>query len=321
MMPGPGGGRLSTLLRWAGTVITILVFGYYIRLHWEEFKQGLGLFGIWMSVLVVGVTLLSRIFVSLRWHFLLRTIEPEIKPGFTIATTFAGLFASNFMPTTIGGDIFRLAAGASRGYDAAHVASSLILDRLIGMFGMILALPLNLVYLTADKFRELTTPASAVVVLPVWLQGSIRKFRSAFDKLMKALALWKDHPGSLALALLSTAAHMGCLYFTLWLLFERQGEHISFIMVAGLWSLSYFFTLIPISINGFGLQELSITFLYTHIGGASMEASLVTALMIRVAQSFASLPGAFFIPQFFKIRQKYTENADESYLDDRSSDE
>jgi uncharacterized membrane protein YbhN (UPF0104 family) len=321
IMPGPGGGRLSTLLRWVGTVITIFIFGYFINQHWEEFREGLSLFGIRMSLLIVIVTVLSRLFISFRWHFLLRVIEPRVKPRFTISTTFAGLFASNFMPTTIGGDIFRLAAGVSQRYDATHVASSLILDRLIGMFGMILALPLNLVYLTADKLRELTTPATAVVALPVWLQGLTRKARSAFDKLMQTLALWKDHPGSLALALLSTAAHMGCLYFTLWLLFERQGEHISFIMVAGLWSLSYFFTLIPISINGYGLQELSITFLYTHIGGASMEASLVTALMIRVAQAFASLPGAFFIPQFFKIRQKYTENADESYLDDRDPDE
>jgi len=302
-MPGPGGGRLSTLLRWVGTVITILVFGYFIRQHWEEFKQGLKLFGIPMSLLIVGVTLLSRIFVSLRWYFLLRTIEPEIKPGFTLSTTFAGLFASNFLPTTIGGDIVRLAAGVSRRYDATHVASSLILDRLIGMLGMVLALPLNLLYFTADTLREVTTPTASLLVLPGWLGKAGEKIRTALQKLLKAIILWKDHPVDVALSLLSTTAHMICLYFTLWLLFERQGNHISFWMIAGLWSLSYFFTLIPISINGYGLQELSITFLYTHIGGASMEASLVTALMIRVAQSLASLPGVFFIPQFFKSRK------------------
>ncbi len=67
-------------------------------------------------------------------------------------------------------------------------------------------------------------------------------------------------------------------------------------MIAGLWSLTYFVTLIPISINGLGLQELSFTFLMSNVAGLSAQNSLTIAILIRAYFMFSSLPGAVFLP-------------------------
>jgi hypothetical protein len=60
--------------------------------------------------------------------------------------------------------------------------------------------------------------------------------------------------------------------------------------------LTYFVTLLPISINGLGVQELSLTFMLTHFGGITEPTALTLAFLIRILQMFASLPGAFCLP-------------------------
>ncbi len=121
-------------------------------------------------------------------------------------------------------------------------------------------------------------------------------FSKLVSKLIEVINLWKNHPKAILLSFLSTVGHMICLFITIWGLFLLQNERIPLLIVAGLWSLSYFFTLLPLSINGLGLQEVSIAYLYSTIGGASLESCLVVAIMIRILQSLASLPGALFLP-------------------------
>jgi hypothetical protein len=45
-----------------------------------------------------------------------------------------------------------------------------------------------------------------------------------------------------------------------------------------------------------GVQELTITYFYVAIGGISASNGLTLALLMRVLQMIASLPGAIFIP-------------------------
>jgi uncharacterized membrane protein YbhN (UPF0104 family) len=75
-----------------------------------------------------------------------------------------------------------------------------------------------------------------------------------------------------------------------------MGDHVSYWLIAGLWSLTYFVTLVPISVNGYGVQELSLTFLLSKFGGLSHSESLTIAVLIRLLFIITSLPGAFFLP-------------------------
>ena len=93
-----------------------------------------------------------------------------------------------------------------------------------------------------------------------------------------------------------TWVHMLCTFGTVSVLLVGMGEQISFWSVMGLWSATYFITLLPISINGMGVQELAMTFFYATVGGISPASGLTLALLMRLLQMIASLPGALFIP-------------------------
>ncbi len=96
-------------------------------------------------LLAIVALLSSRLFAVARWHILLKSAGAHVSFMRTAMLTFTGNFSSNFLPTTIGGDVVRLGGAMQLGYDRAICFASLVADRLIGMVGMALALPLGLI--------------------------------------------------------------------------------------------------------------------------------------------------------------------------------
>ena len=242
--------------------------------------------------------MISRFAVAGRWHVLMHSAGTGITPRQSIRLTFAMLFSSNFLPTTIGGDVVRLAGAIRLGFDQAISLASLVVDRLIGMTGMAMALPFGI-----PAYIQYATSLPATSITIPWLNPIAEKIRRFLHDLMLALKVWINKPRSLLGALGFTWMHMLCTFAMIRLLLGGMGEHISFWLVMGLWSATYFITLIPISINGMGVQELAITFFYVAIGGIFQSSGLTLALLMRLLQMIASLPGALFIPDIMAGRK------------------
>jgi uncharacterized membrane protein YbhN (UPF0104 family) len=111
-----------------------------------------------------------------------------------------------------------------------------------------------------------------------------------------SLAAWLRRPKAILIALGFTWVHQFALFTNVWLFLNGMGDRLSWWLIASLWSLSYFITLMPFSIGGLGIRELSITFIYQEIGGISVESALTLAVILRGLDILASIPGAFFLP-------------------------
>lgn len=238
---------------------------------------------LWVALLF----LISRIAVILRWHVLLRSGGVNISLKESTMLTFTGLFASNFLPTTIGGDVLRMAGAMKMGYDKSVCLASIVGDRLVGMFGMFMVAPLGLYY----SWSALTA-SPAVLSLAGFLQKPVSFIKRTFS----TFSIWFRKPGSLLASLGFTWIHMICWFLSIYIFLAALGYPISFWMIAGLWSLTYFITQVPISISGYGLQELSFTFLFSRVAGVPPAISLTVGLLMRAYLVLASLPGAFYLP-------------------------
>jgi len=294
----------STLLRIAGSVAGVGLLVYLLaNQDWEQIRRLFVQIGWGRLLAALGLTLCSRLAVAGRWHVLLRGARAPVHVRDSLEITFAGLFASNFLPTTIGGDVVRLAGAFQLEIDKAVSTASLIVDRLVGMAGMALALPVGL----AAGMRELsgllalgTGPwllalATSEGDQPGWLKRAGRRVRSAAQRVLRALGIWARQPRSLLASLGFTLLHMALLFSSIAILLSAMGESMTVLSIAGLWSLVYFITLFPVSINGLGLQEVALTAIFTELGGISTQAALVLAVCLRLLAMLASLPGAFFI--------------------------
>ncbi len=205
-----------------------------------------------------------------------------------MALTFTGLFANNFLPTTIGGDVLRLAGAMQLGYDRAVSLASLAADRIVGMLGVCFTVPLGLI-------PTLHILGHGVTQSFIW-STLFTKATDFIKRTLQTFSIWLRRPWALLAALGCTWGHMLCNFLMLYILIEGLGGHVGFWLIAGLWSLAYFVTLIPISINGLGVQELSQTFLFSSVGGLSTPVSLTIAVLFRAFYIAASLIGAFYLP-------------------------
>jgi uncharacterized membrane protein YbhN (UPF0104 family) len=277
------------VLRLMGTLLAIVLIVVLVHEEaWTEVLVALRQLSWIRLAEALVLVIASRLFVAMRWHVLLRSGAVRISVGRVVALTFTGLFANNFLPTTIGGDVVRLAGAMQLGYDRAVCLASIAADRLIGMLGMLSTLPLGLIPTLRNLGPE-ATQAWTMAGLGPRIAGFIRRT-------MQTFSIWFSHPFAVAGALACTWGHMLCTFFTMYVLIQALGGHVSLGLIAGLWSVAYFVTLVPISINGYGVQELSLTFLFSTIGGLSSATSLTVAVLIRTLYVVASLAGAIYLP-------------------------
>ena len=290
------------ILQLAGTILAVVLLVVLVRENgWEEilaaFRNVKPSSLLWAALLF----LISRTSMALRWHVLLRSGGIDMHLKDSISLTYTGLFASNFLPSTIGGDVVKLAGAMQMGYDRAVCLASIAADRLIGMAGMIMVLPIGLTH--SWSLLETTTPASLSAA--VWSNRLIAFLKRTFS----VFKVWLRKPASLLGSLAFTWLHMLCLFGSIYIFVDDLGSHTSFWLIAGLWSITYFITLLPISVNGFGVQELAFTFFMSNVAGLTPSVSLSVAVLIRGYFMFSSLPGALFLPSVLSSVKKQDEES------------
>jgi len=298
------------ILQLAGTLLAIVLL--FLLLN-EEKKEGNEILAamreikladlLWVAILFS----ISRVAVAWRWHILLLSGGVNIRFKDSLALTFMGLFATNFLPTTIGGDVVRLVGVMQMGFDRAVSLASIAADRLIGMLGMLMTVPFGVAY-AWDTLRNISFTISFL--------SKFHKPAEFFKRTISVFSIWLRKPVSLLAALIFTWIHMLCLFGSIYIFVDDLGTHASFWMIAGLWSITYFITLIPISINGYGVQELVFTFLLSNVVGLTPALGATIALLIRAYFLLSSLPGAAFLPSILSAlaKQKTTISSPEPLL-------
>ncbi len=278
----------QTIARSLGSLLAVFLLVVLLKEEsGDEIVSALKRVSVWYFLGAMLAMLISRLFVVGRWHVLLRSAGIDISFWRTAMLTFTGLFSSNFLPTTIGGDVVRLTGAMQLGYDRAICLASMVADRLIGMAGMLITLPFGL-------FPVLSLGQAGLQAIS--LGALFQKGLDFVKRTFGTFVIWFNKPLALVAALVSTLSNLIFIFLAIFLLITGMERHVSYWLIAGLWSLTYFVTLIPISVNGYGVQELSLTFLLSEIGGLDHSESLTIAILIRMLFIIASLPGAFFLP-------------------------
>jgi len=303
--PVPKRYSFGAVLRVVGTVVAVALMAWLLsQQDWSEIWGNIQQIGLSRFLLAVGLLMGSRFAISLRWYSLLRGAGEPASYRSSLKITFAGLFANNFLPSTVGGDGVRLAGGLQAGWRGAVLAASLVMDRLVGMVGMATFLPFILPsalnYYLADVLAGSPILAFSVAGPDDPPEGSflgkmLRRAWGFIVRIWQTILLWVRRPKSLVLPLLYNYVHVLLTFTMVWVILLGLGNPLSFLETGGLWAAVYFISLLPISIGGLGLQEWAIWFAFHQVGGISEAHSLTLALLYRTLMMLSSLPGAAFV--------------------------
>ncbi|HLV34372.1 MAG TPA: flippase-like domain-containing protein, partial [Spirillospora sp.] len=125
--------NLGLFIRLGLSVILLVVL--FIIIDWQELLTALA--KIQISEYLIGLLLYLGVmaFWSLRWYLLIRATDNPLPVSLrrVFRTILISVFYSNFLPTVVGTDMGRLYELSPDHKPTAAVASTVLLDRLIGL--------------------------------------------------------------------------------------------------------------------------------------------------------------------------------------------
>lgn len=276
--------RLWSLLRW---LVPLGLIAFLLsQVDWDEILPLLARVS-WTSLLSAALFFLaSQFIIAIRWQYLLRVQEIRLPLPRLTWLVLVGAFASNFLPTTVGGDLVKMAAVAQGQPKRPAAVASVLADRLFNLAAMFFWLPLAFMLQAANPLLETEAASmSALTRVPF-----VEKFWSRLQRVLEAGRAWFTSPRHVIVALSLSWLSIGLSFVSFWIVTLALGISVSFWQASAVAVISYFAALLPISVNGFGLLEGSVTALLVT-QGASFEQGVAAAVLIRLVTMAVSLLG------------------------------
>jgi len=256
-------------------------------------------------VLALFLLSLSQVFGGVRLWLLLRRQGSTIGCSTVMRLTWIGLFASNFLPSTIGGDVTKGALLIRSGLRGKVIIAALVMDRLVNMatmvgltVGCVIAGGLGML-LTAGHAGLLPGLGFAMLfprpLARLWRADGLIGTAYLRDLAREYIAIarqWLTWPAGLALAVLLSGASVMSAVLGQFLLLRDLGIGLGLLEFTAVIGLVYVITLVPVSLNGIGVREAGLVLLLVVLG-ADRDAATVLAVLARLLMVATSVPGAF----------------------------
>ncbi len=288
---------------WARILVSLVLMALILRsVDLREALASLERADLRLLLLAFGLNLLTTFLLALRWRVLL--MSQGIKIGYPrlVATYFTGLFFSNFLLSSIGGDLVRAYYAWKDSGKRATAVASVLVERLIGSLSLFGIALVSAALVGSQKGSRQFLLVVGLVTLAflflIWLFFNRRlvafldrclgspdffKLRIKARKLYDALHSYLDKKRAalevfgitvlLQVVLILTWAAVGrALGFNLGLI-----VYFLYVPVIGL------ILVLPVTINAWGLQEWSVVGLFARAGLGREEAltlSVVIHLMV-----------------------------------------
>ncbi len=262
----------------------------------------------WLAV-AAGLTLVGMVLATVRWKQVLDALGLRTRMGRLLSHTMAGLFVSNVLPTTIGGDVLRVSRLARDTGDSPDTFASVVLERITGW----VVLPvITLVGLAVNPgLRRLGTAthvAEAVALATLaLLVGTLTAVASPrFGARFAMRDGWRRFAGAIHLGLDRMRRHprsalgvlvAGFAYQLVLVLAALAAAHALGLRPAGLTALLAFFPavlivqVLPIGISGLGLREGAFV-LFLGPLGVGADQAIALGLLLYLLNLVVSLLGA-----------------------------
>lgn len=247
-----------------------------------------------LLTLVVVAYAIQLCVSSWKWRWALRIHELRYPYGFLTRAVVIGFYLNNFLPTSIGGDAFRIYRTLPAAPPKSRAVSAVVLERLVGLSALLLLglagalLQYNEYQLARAYVAFATIGALAAVLLFTVLRWL------PIDRLTEGtfIARWLS-PVRENLRYIRHARGEWLPLIGISLLFQAQAilivnllfiaihQPVSIPQAAMIAAVAGIAAVVPFSINGLGIVEASIAGAAAAVG-PGYEAGLVVALLMRI---------------------------------------
>jgi uncharacterized membrane protein YbhN (UPF0104 family) len=273
----------------------ILIYWLVSTVDWKTVIPLIKQISWWTIFASAGLFFCSHLIFTIRWRYLLRIKQIFIPYLKLLGYIMISIFVSNFLPTTIGGDVVKMVGVArEREKDKGLAAASVVADRLYNLAGMAVLLPVALLTIGSQLSIFQTSSSSWLSISSVGIMHWVNKILSKVKSIWEAAKDWFTSPICIFYSLVLSIISVGFNFAAFWLILDGLGININYWQAMSVSILSYFVVLIPVSINGLGVQEGIITYLLVQLG-ASSDLAIAAAFLVRIVTLVVSLFGGLWL--------------------------
>lgn len=259
----------------------------------------------------IVVTLAGIVLATLRWQRVLAALEVRTKVGPLLSNYLAGLFVSNFLPTTIGGDVLRVTRLSALTEERPRSFASVVLERLTGWV-VLPVISLVTLVINPGLLRPPVDDASRLVIgislatlagLALILFGASSKAvgrrlatKDGWLRFLNAvhlgLARFRRDPMAALEVLLAGFAYQIAVVLAAFLSAKALGLPVSWTAVLAFMPAVAIVQVLPFpTIGGLGIREGAFV-LFLHPLGVSTDQAITLGLIVYAINLVASLLGA-----------------------------
>jgi uncharacterized membrane protein YbhN (UPF0104 family) len=267
----------SPAVRWGGSALALALLLSFVpyRQVWSGVKRippglGLGLLAFYICLHLVGVV---------KWRLLINLAGADLTFAHAVRCYYTGLFANNFLPSLVGGDVVRAAMAYARARSKAAVVLGSLVDRLMDVVGLagVAALGVALIPRSLDpQSRKVffalggvllaggAVGAGALTALPA--RRFPYKIRRLMVKVRRGIRALSGNPARVALCLCLGMALQGLqVGINAWL-GAACGLELGFGVWLFAWPLAKLSALLPVTQGGIGVREAALVGLLVPFG-------------------------------------------------------
>lgn len=305
----PRFGLLKITLRLSIGVSLLLFLISTVGVH--EPLQRLSSVRLWPLLLSLLIGIAGVFLSAYKWQvLLLQASKVHVNLAKLTSLYFIGSFFNNCLPTTVGGDIVRVAKLSRLTGGLANSMTSVLVERITGFLALAgiaalagvltLGKASNTVkYIAPLTFMIMTCGTAIFIALPGFgfLEGAIEKIRheslaQKISTFYQSLVCYAQARRTLAYVILISFIFQASAVYGNYLIADAMNLKVSLIEVAMVAQMATIISMVPVSISGLGVKEAAFVLFFAHVG-VGIGPALAFALINRIVYMLVSLPGAF----------------------------
>jgi glycosyltransferase 2 family protein len=263
----------------------------------------------WIAA-AVGLVLIDRTLMALRWIDLLSTLTPGSRPPFSavLRIFFVSSFVSNFVPS-VAADMYRAYALARHDVRLAESTASVLMDRALGVLSMALvgtaALPfavdvadrsglaigLGLAFAGCGASAAVIfSERAATIVQTMARLMPLKGVQGLALSLIDAVRRYAHHHAELTRVLMMSVLVQAARILQAWCLGCSLGIDLPLVTYFAFMPIIMLVMQIPVTINGFGTTQIAFERLFVPAGVPEAPTFALSVLFLALG-ILGSLPG------------------------------
>ncbi|MCG8369658.1 MAG: flippase-like domain-containing protein [Proteobacteria bacterium] len=260
------------------------------------------------------ISMLMIFLSSLKWKIILAADGVRSRYPMLLQSYYIGNFISLFLPSGIGGDVYRVYNLSSAGKQVGKVTSSVLFDRLSGL-GALLSISLfGYLALAGTRYDAALFAlylAGIASFFAMTAQGVVRtlsgsRFVAAryLGALLASFRAYRSKPGAFLAIVAIAFTFQFLIVFNNFLYTRALSIDISMTQLIVIIPLIFLTEVLPVSINGAGVRDSAFVFFFVQIGHTKEEGLAMGLLVIAMRYLCGLVGGTVLLASAFRTRKR-----------------